>query len=94
MKEGRAMVSPESAGVARRGEEYYEKHLRTQMEKSHWGEFLVIDPESGEYFLGKRMEEATAKARALQGRPKGNNACYRVGPTPHLLSCDGRGETD
>lgn len=36
---------------------------KVQSIKSHKGEIAVIDPETGQYFLGKTMVEAIKKAR-------------------------------
>jgi hypothetical protein len=57
------VASAEVLDVARRAEQIYEQRLRTELEKTHRGYFVCIEPDSGDYFLGSRMEEATAAAR-------------------------------
>lgn len=32
--------------------------IRGELEPKHWGEILIIEPDSGDYFLGKTPEEA------------------------------------
>jgi hypothetical protein len=57
------MASAQSLEMARRGEEIYAQRLRAELEKTHWGFFVSIEPDSGDHYLGRRMEEATAAAR-------------------------------
>lgn len=38
--------------------------IREEMESEHEGEIVAIDPESGDYFLGKTLGEADEKAFA------------------------------
>ena len=47
----------------RRAEEIYASRLRAVLEPEHVDDFVVIEPESGEYFLGKTLNEATRAAR-------------------------------
>jgi hypothetical protein len=49
--------------VARRGEEFFQQRLREELEKTHWGLFVSIEPDSGDYFLGRTLEEAIGAAR-------------------------------
>ena len=48
----------------RRSEEIYVTRLRSVLEPEHTDEFVAIEPDSGEYFLGKTLNEATRAARA------------------------------
>jgi len=48
--------------IARRGEAIYQK-IKTEMESNHKGEFLAIDPESGDYYRAKTSLEATLNGR-------------------------------
>lgn len=48
--------------LATKGEQVYAL-LQSSLETQHRGEFIAIEPESGEYFLGKRAVEALNKAR-------------------------------
>lgn len=41
----------ETAEIARRGQELYERQLKTQLETEHWGEYLVINIDTGEYVI-------------------------------------------
>lgn len=47
----------------RTAEELYAARLRPILEPAHIDEFVVIEPESGEYFLGKTLGEAARLAR-------------------------------
>ena len=57
------MVSAEGLEVARKGEEIYQQRLREQLEKTHRGMFVAIEPASGDYYIGRTLEEASAAAR-------------------------------
>lgn len=48
--------------LARKGEAIYQK-IKAEMETNHKGEFLAIDPENGDYYLGKTSLEAGLKGR-------------------------------
>lgn len=48
---------------ARKADVLYEK-LREQLEKEHLKEIIAIEPDSGDYFIGKDRREAEKKARA------------------------------
>lgn len=50
------------ATVAQKGKEVYQK-LIPQLEPVHTGEFMAIEVESGEYFLGKTQIESLALAK-------------------------------
>src|SRR5881227_2273662 len=58
------MVSPEVHSVIQRGHRIYEERLKADLEKSYMHHYVVIEPESGDYFLGQTLSEATARARA------------------------------
>ncbi|MBC8874180.1 MAG: hypothetical protein H8E44_32475 [Planctomycetes bacterium] len=47
----------------RKAEEIYANRLRAILEPEHVDEFVVIEPESGDYLLGKTLNEATRSAR-------------------------------
>ena len=47
----------------RRAEETYASRLRAVLEPDDVDDFVVIEPESGNYFLGKTLNEATRAAR-------------------------------
>jgi hypothetical protein len=56
------------------GERLYEEKLKSKLEPQHNGEIVVIDAESGEYFLGKNLQEANEKAR----KKYPNNVFYAI----------------
>jgi len=58
------MVSVESDDIINRGERIYHERLKAELESTHLNEFLVIEPDSGDYFLGRTSIEASLKARA------------------------------
>lgn len=81
-------MSPETLDceeLARRGQEYYDKFLRAELEPGHKGEFLVLEVESGEYELD--ADEAAALNRAMERHPDrvfyvlrvGHRAAHRIG---------------
>lgn len=47
----------------RRAEEIYATKLRGVLEPEHVDEFVAIEPESGDYFLGETLSEAAQAAR-------------------------------
>lgn len=47
----------------RRAEEVYVNRLRAVLEPQHMDEFVAIEPESGDYFLGKTISDAIGAAR-------------------------------
>lgn len=53
-------IHPEE--ISRKGMEIYQRAQR-RLEKSHYGEYVAIEVDSGKYFLGKTLEEATVKAK-------------------------------
>ena len=58
------MVSQRSIEVAKRAQVVYEQELRTKLEATNLDDFVAIEPESGDYFLGKTLSEAIQAARA------------------------------
>ncbi len=42
----------------------YEQRLRTRLEATNLDDFVAIEPESGDFFLGKTLSEALEAARA------------------------------
>lgn len=47
-----------------RAERIYLEQLRSKLEQSHLHSFVAIEPESGDYFLGPTLSEASAAAHA------------------------------
>jgi hypothetical protein len=58
------MPSDESIALARRALSIYDEKLRSQLEESNPDDFVAIEPESGEFFVGPTMSEAIQAARA------------------------------
>jgi len=71
------MVQPNRVHVKRLAEvaeRLYEEKLRNKLEQRHKGEIVVIDAESGDYFLGENLHEANEKAR----KKYPNNVFYAI----------------
>lgn len=60
-----------------RAEQFYQKHLRTDLERTHLNSFVAIEPESGDFFLGRTLSEASAAASAAH--PDRRCCVLRVG---------------
>ena len=57
------MTEPDVDEFVRRAEEVYVTRLRVVLEPKHVDEFVAIEPDSGDYFLGKTLSEAIGAAR-------------------------------
>ena len=62
-------VSPQSTpqeieSFIERAKQAYDDRLAAKLEPEHTGEIIAIEPESGDYFLGKDEIEAADNARA------------------------------
>jgi len=66
----------------RRAESIYASRLRTILEPTHLNDFVAIEPDSGDYFLGKTLNEATRVARGVY--PDRLTHAMRVGHTVAL----------
>jgi hypothetical protein len=62
---------------ARKAEEVYYSRLRELLEPEHLDEFVAIEPESGDYFLGNTFSEAMGAAR--RSHPDRLSHAMRVG---------------
>ena len=51
--------------------------IKTKLESDHWGEILIIEPDSGDYFLGENLQEAEKKF--YEKHPDKLNVTLRVG---------------
>ena len=49
------MTGPDRDQFVRRAEEIYTARLRAVLEPEHIDEFVAIEPESGDYFLGRTL---------------------------------------
>jgi hypothetical protein len=71
--------------VAARGEEMYSQRIRSQVEATEKGKFVVIDIETGDFEVD--VDDLSATKRALAKRPSavlygmriGSPAAYRLG---------------
>ena len=57
------MISTKGQEIARRGQAIFDERLRTQLEKTHRDFFIAIEPDSGDYFLGRTLDEAIGTGR-------------------------------
>ncbi len=60
--------------LAEVAERLYEEKLRSKLEPRHNGEIVVIDADSGDYFLGENLHEANERAR----KKYPNNVFYAI----------------
>jgi hypothetical protein len=73
-----------AADLMKRVEQIYRDRLQSELEPTHRDDFVAIEPDSGEYFLGRTLSEAAAGARAAY--PNRRTGVLRVGhaATLHL----------
>ncbi len=71
------MLSEESALVARKAVKIYESRLREEVEQKYHGQYLCIEPESGDYFLGDTFDRAVN--RAIDAHPDRLTHTLRIG---------------
>ncbi len=71
------MIREKSESVADRARTIYESRLKSELEPLHRDEFVAIEPESGDYFLGKTLSEAIGASRAKH--PEKFAHAFRVG---------------
>ena len=64
---------------ARRGDEIYERDIRSQVEATHTGEYIAIDIETGTYALD--TDDYAATERLLANKPDAQIWLLRVGHT-------------
>jgi hypothetical protein len=63
--------------VANRGEAIYQERIKPLVDPLHYGKFLVIDVETGDYEIGERIRVASKKLR--ERRPEAITYGVRVG---------------
>jgi hypothetical protein len=68
--------------VVKAAERLYAERLKPQLEPGHIGEFVAIEPVSGEHFLGKTLSEAIQAAR--RAHPTRLPYAMRVGTRPAI----------
>ena len=57
-------ASKQSQDLAFRAGVIYEQKLRSRLESTNPDDFVAIEPESGDFFLGKTLSEAIQAARS------------------------------
>ena len=57
------VIDQESLEVAQQAEQIYRERLKDLLEPSHMHDFVAIEPQSGDYFLGKTLSEAMGACR-------------------------------
>jgi hypothetical protein len=63
--------------LMKRVEQIYQNRLETEMELTYLDDFVAIEPDSGEYFLGRTLSEAAAAGCAAY--PTRRTGVLRVG---------------
>jgi hypothetical protein len=58
------MATGKSIDVAKHAQSIYQERLRNRLEITNPDEFIAIEPQSGDYFIGKTLSEAIQAARA------------------------------
>jgi len=53
-----------SDGLVERGQATYRQQLASVLEPLHMGEFVAVEPDSGQYFLGRTASAALVAAHA------------------------------
>jgi hypothetical protein len=71
------MLTVESQRIAEQAKRLYDAKFRPTLEQNHWGAFVCIEPESGEYFLGDTFDDAVNKA--IDAHPDRLTHTLRVG---------------
>lgn len=71
------MPKAELEQLAEAGQRIYESRLQSQLEQTHLHSFVAIEPQSGDYFLGKTLTDAMTAARMTH--PQRKAFAVRVG---------------
>jgi hypothetical protein len=67
------------------GQKFYDEKLKQILEPEHDGEFVAIEPESGEYFLNREAGEAISEGNQFFPHKKlfliriGFDAAFKIG---------------
>ena len=64
------MSNAELERLAETGQQIYESRLRSQLEQTNPNAFVAIEPDSGDYFLGKTLTDAMTAARIAHPQRK------------------------
>jgi len=70
------MIKTMSSDLISQANEVYER-LKVNLEKKSWGEYIIIDPISKEYFINSKLAEASKAAKARF--PDRQFFSYRIG---------------
>ena len=79
------MVEPAIDDLVLRAEDIYHSRLRAALEPEHRNEFVAIEPDSGDYLLGRTLSEAVGAVRAaypdrlVHGMRVGHKAALHFG---------------
>jgi hypothetical protein len=57
------MISERTKIIAERAKSIYSERLQRELEAEHRGEYVAIEPDSGEYYLADSFGQAVAAAR-------------------------------
>lgn len=57
------MTSERTKSIAERAKSIYSERLQRELEAEHHGEYVAIEPDSGEYYLADSFGHAVAAAR-------------------------------
>lgn len=57
------MIQKVDASIADRAKKIYEDRLKSVLEMTEADQFVAIEPESGEHFIGETLSEAIGKSR-------------------------------
>src|SRR5947208_11105370 len=70
-------LRPNAEEIVRRGQAIYEQRLRPLVEREHFGKYLVIDVDSGDYEID--ADHLAASNRAAARHPKAPLFAMRIG---------------
>jgi hypothetical protein len=79
------MLSADSKRVAEKAKKLFQERYRAKLEESNCGDFVCIEPESGDFFLGHTFDEAVNHAinvypdRLTHTLRIGHNAAFHLG---------------
>jgi hypothetical protein len=71
------MLSERAKAVAEKASNLYKTTLREELERTHFGAYVCIEPASGEYFLGRSFDEAANAA--MDAYPDRSTHTLRIG---------------
>jgi hypothetical protein len=71
------MMSEHATVVAEKAKSLYDTKLRESLEKNHFGEYVCIEPISGDYFIGMTLDKAVNAA--IDAHPHRLTHTLRVG---------------